>query len=139
MWSDFLTIWRLEWKRNRWLWLGAFALMLGGRIFHETVSGNISAVVKLFLLIIGCLSPVLFVDSLLCHLRSRTLPFLLTLPCSANRFYWITCLGSLFLSLLAVLCCWCGDGRFPTAGPRAALFFLYLIVVISIHALCFFR
>ena len=138
MWSDFLTIWRLEWKRNRWLWLGAFALMLGGRIFHETVSGNISAVVKLFLLIIGCLSPVLFVDSLLCHLRSRTLPFLLTLPCSANRFYWITCLGSLFLSLLAVLCCWCGDGRFPTAGPRAALFFLYLIVVISIHALCFF-
>ena len=48
MWSDFLTIWRLEWKRNRWLWLGAFALMLGGRIFHETVSGNISAVVKLF-------------------------------------------------------------------------------------------
>ncbi len=133
MWSDFLMIWRLEWKRNRWLWLGAFALMLGGRIFYETVSGNISAVAKLFLLIIGCLSPVLFVDSLLCHLRSRTLPFLLTLPCSANRFYWITCLGSLFLSFLAAFCCWCGWHIFADS-----FIFPYLIVVISIHALCFF-
>ena len=135
MWSDFLTIWRLEWKRSKWLWLGAFALMLGGRIFYETASGDVfRSTVKLFLLIIGCLSPVLFVDSLLCHLRSRTLPFLLTLPCSANRFYWITCLISLFLSFLAAFCCWC----VPPAGPQNAFFSLYLIVVISIHALCFF-
>ena len=57
MWSDFLTIWRLEWKRNRWLWLGAFALMLGGQGTLFLLRENLPEVLQWFPVGLAFLSP----------------------------------------------------------------------------------
>lgn len=99
MWSDFLTIWRLEWKRNRWLWLGAFALMLGGQGTLFLLRENLPEVLQWFPVGLAFLSPLFFASGMPLMIAKKQLPFFLTLPVGSRKIYWNYYSGSLLLCL----------------------------------------
>ena len=97
--SDFLTIWRLEWKRNRWLWLGAFALMLGGQGTLFLLRENLPEVLQWFPVGLAFLSPLFFASGMPLMIAKKQLPFFLTLPVGSRKIYWNYYSGSLLLCL----------------------------------------
>lgn len=100
MWSDFLTIWRLEWKRSKWLWLGAFALMLGGQGVLLLLKREQSDLFRWFPVAMTFLAPLFFASGMPSMFAKKQLPFFLTLPVGSRKIYWFYYSGSLLLCLV---------------------------------------
>ena len=93
-------IWRLEGKQNRWLWLGAFALMLGGQGTLFLLRESLPEVLQWFPVILAFLSPLFFASGIPLMIAKKQLPLFLTLPVGSRKIYWNYYSGSLLLCLI---------------------------------------
>ena len=103
MFRDALTLWQLEWKRCKWLWIGVIILMAAGQAMLKLPQGNMPGFLKWCPLGLAFLSPLFFSGAIASILVRNRLPILLTLPVTSvfcsRRLYvsrrcfhlWIFC------------------------------------------------
>ena len=100
MFRDALTLWQLEWKRCKWLWIGVIILMAAGQAMLKLPQGNMPGFLKWCPLGLAFLSPLFFSGAIASILMRNRLPVLLTLPVKSRRIYWIYYFGALILCFL---------------------------------------
>ena len=100
MFRDALTLWQLEWKRCKWLWIGVIILMAAGQAMLKLPQGNMPGFLKWCPLGLAFLSPLFFSGAIASMLVRNRLPILLTLPVKSRGIYWIYYFGALILCFL---------------------------------------
>ena len=100
MFRDALTLWQLEWKRCKWLWIGVIILMAAGQAMLKLPQENMPGFLKWCPLGLAFLSPLFFSGAIASILVRNRLPILLTLPVKSRGIYWIYYFGALILCFL---------------------------------------